>query len=454
MSLGLSAAAWGGISAIGGGLLGAYSVNKSNKSAAEQQQAAIDAAQGDPRAQAMLYGDGTKRLKPGVTPTWSTGQPDANGQTWDTASNPDSDYAQSGLLGHYQGLLGQPQAAGAKAFGQANDNYVGAVGSHDLSAQRDAAMKLMGGTGAPQASAATMGNPQAYAVGNMVNAPAQNGMNLTGSYDSLINGPAGANPFLTGAIGKGINQSNNAFGAMQRDSTKNLLENILPSIRSNAVLSGTYGSSRQGIAEGRAIDSFATEQQRSMSQFGQNNTDAAVAAQAGAYDADKNRQLSATQGLGAQQYGVASQDANTKNQAEFMNVAQVNNNQQMQAGFTQQTNLANLGAQQTTNSQNQAGAVAGTGLLGGILGTAAGQAQGQDGYDINKASQVNGLLQPYLAKPGTQVQPMYQGSTAGGLLGGAAGGLALYNQFKQASKPSSAGAVPGNITGQYQWGEY
>jgi hypothetical protein len=150
--------------------------------------------------------------------------------------------------------------------------------------------------------------------------------------------------------------------------------------------------------------------------------------------------LAATQGLGAQQYGVASQDANTKNQAEFMNVNRVNDNQQTRAGMEQQTNLANLGAQQTNNAQNQAGAVAGTGLLGGILGTAGAQAQNQDAYALHQAQGVNGLLQPYLGQPGVQTQQAPQSSVGGGLLGGAAAGLGLYNQFKQAGGSGGVGS--------------
>ncbi len=126
---------------------------------------------------------------------------------------------------------------------------------------------------------------------------------------------------------------------------------------------------------------------------------------------------------------------------------------QANAGYQQQTNLANLGASQNQNQLNQAGTVAGIGQLGGLLGAAAGQGQAQDGYALNQAKQVGGLLQPYLGQPGVQVQPAPQSSVGGGLLGGAAAGLGLYNQFNQASKPPTPGGMPA-ITGQYQWGEY
>jgi hypothetical protein len=221
---------------IGGAALGAYSSHESNKSAEEQQQKAIEAAKGDPRAQAMLYGDG------------STNQ---------------------GLLSQYQSMLGKPQSAGINTFGRANDAYLGYQGTQDFNKLREAATGQIGGSmAAPQMQAAS------------VNAPKQNGMDLTGSYDRFINGDAGANPYLTKAIQGSIDQSTNQFSQMQGNATDNLMRNVMPSIRSNSVIAGQYGGSRQGIAEGNAIGDFAKAQQQTINQFGQNNTNAAVGAQA------------------------------------------------------------------------------------------------------------------------------------------------------------------------------
>jgi hypothetical protein len=333
----------------------------------------------DPRIAAMLFGDDTN----------------------------------AGLLGRYAGLLDKPQTQGSQLYGQSNDNYVGKFTAGDLETARGGALDLIAGNVAPTMQAA-------QAQGARVNAPSQNSMDLTGSYNSLINSDPGANPFLTGAIGKGINQSSNAMGAMQRDSTRNLLENILPSIRSGTRVSGSYGSNREALSQGKALDSFATEQQRAMSQFGQNNTDAAVSAQAGAYDADRNRQLAATQGLGAQQYGVASQNAS---------LAQQNN--QFNAGLLHGANQANMGAQLTTNAQNAQNTQAGAGMLTGLLSDAGVQSQNHNAYGINQAGKVNGLLSPYLGQvPGssTTSQPYYENKT-GNAIGGALAGLGIYNKL-------------------------
>lgn len=355
---------WGQLaSTVAGGLLSAKDAKDQAAAVAANNQAQLDANKVDPRITDMLFGQGPA----------------------------------TGLLDRYKGLLDTPQSAGTQAYGKANENYIWNFTAHDLEAARGGANKLLAGnTPAPTMNAA------------QVNAPGQNTVNTASSFNSLINGAPGANPFLTGAIDKGIHQSSNAFGAMQRDSTKNLLENILPSLRSNSVIAGQYGGSRQGLAEGKALDSFATEQQRAMSQVGQNNTDAAVSAQAGAYESDMNRKLAATQALSQQQYAVASQNA----------------------AMRQASNQANLGSQLSTNSLNSSNTQAGMAGLGGLLSQASGAAGAQDMYDVNKAQNVNNLLQPYLNKNPvpTQLTPVYN-NTSSSALSGAMAGFGMYNDW-------------------------
>lgn len=339
---------------------------------------------------------------------------------------------QAGLLSQYQGMLGQPQNAGAKIYGQAGDNYVGKFGAYDMEQARNAANGLMAGnTAAPTMGAASMTAAQ-------VNAPSQNGLNLSGSYDKFINGDAGANPYLTKSIQGGIDQSTNQFKQMQDESTNNLMRNVLPSIRSNSVLSGQYGGSRQGIAEGNAISDFTKQQQQAATQFGQNNTNQAVGAQANSFNQGQDRALSATQGLGAQQYGVASQNATMQQQANQAN-----------ANFQQSANQNNQQAQLGTNALNSANTQAGMSGLTGILNNAGIQAQNQDSYALNQAGKVNGLLTPYLGVNGnsTTSQPLYQNS-GGQLLGGITAGLGMYNGLNKNGAFNGSGSNP--IT-QYNW---
>ena len=380
----------GAIVAGGSALLGAYSTRKAGKDAAAAQ---AEANKGDPRINEILYG------KPG----------------------------QDGLINKYQGMLGKPQDGQLQTFGQNNLDYL-STAPENLRGIQNAGAQLLNGNAAPRGEAAGIGGA-AWAKGNMVNAPSQNNMDLSGSYADFINGPRGDNKFLTSAIQGGIDQSKNMFGQMQSQATENLMENIMPSIRSNSVLSGQYGGSRQGIAEGNAIGDFAKAQQQAINQFGQNNTNAAVGAQANAYETDSNRALSATQGLGAQQYGVAQQDAQTRNAAEFMNVGQANQNYATNAAMQQQMSMANLSAEQSQNALNQNGKIAGAGILGGQMGQAYQFGQDKDNYAVNQATRVNGLLAPYLSQNGPQ-QVAPTANTAGGAISGAMLGLGLYNQFK------------------------
>lgn len=387
MAFGLSA---GAVSLIGAGV-GAAGSYLSSKNAPKNATSTMQ-QQIDPRMDAMLWG------KDGST----------------------------GLLDQYKSML--PQSAGMQTYQNAGSDYLSNYGGANLESIRSAADGLMWGDSAPKTGAAVASLP-AYAAGNMVNAPSQNGVDLAGSYDRFVNGTPGANPYLDQSINGAIAQNRLGFQQLQDDSNRNLMQNILPSIRSNSVLSGQYGGSRQGIAEGNAIGMNQLEQQRAAAQFGQNATNAAVGAKANAYETDSNRALSATQGLGAQQYGVASQDANTKNQAEFMNVGNSFDASKTNAGLFQQSNLANQQAQLATNAQNNSAAMGGAGLLGGVLSSATGSANS----DLTRATGVNNLLAPYLDAnmSKTATQPLYQ-NTGGNILGGALMGGQLGNMFSSA----------------------
>lgn len=434
--LGVAAPIVGGIfggpvgAAIGGGVGGLLS--SKSASTPSGTQTVTNKAEMDPRVGGMLFGNGTKRLKPGVTPTWAPGQPDANGQTWDTASNPDSDYAtDGGLLGQYRGMLGAPQSDAMKQYGTESGQFLGTNSAGMTMDMHKTANNLMGGNITAPGMQSYYSPQTGAATAASVNAPAQNGMNLSGSYDGFINGERGGNTRLTQATQGAIDQSTNQFRQMQGDATNNLMRNILPQVGSNAVLAGQYGGSRQGIAEGNAISDFTRQQGQAMTQFGQNNTNAAVGAQANAYETDSNRALSATQGLGAQQYGVASQNASMGQQTELMNKSQYQQHNQFNAGLQQDAAHQNLGAQLSTDQLNTGRQTAGIAANSGLIGTAYAAGQNQDSYALNQAGKVNGLLAPYLGQvPGssTSSQPLYQ-NTAGNVLGGATAGLALGKQF-------------------------
>jgi hypothetical protein len=373
----------------------------------------------DPRMNGILYGNG-RTLKPGVKPIYGpstestkkwvwdgNGTPEGGVGHWEGSDgqqgeiiNPESDYTtDNGLLGRITGLLDTPQKAGMANLGLQTDNFLNSDGFKTLQGSLGAATSLQNSNlGAPVRGAAAQ-----------VNAPNQNGIDLTGSYNDLIYGAPGANPYLTGAIQKGLNQANNNFGNLVTDATK-ATQGLLGNIRSGARVSGSYGGNREALAQGQALDSFNTNITRALSQVGQNGQDAAVAAQAGAYDTDRNRALAATQGLGAQQYGVASQNAQ----------------------LAQQQQLANQQAELSTNQLNSANRQAGINASTGILGQMYGWGTNNDQYAGNKVGQVANMISPFtgLGSTQTQTSPLYQNSGAG-ILGGAvlgnqlAGGLNL-----------------------------
>ncbi len=391
---------------------------------------------------------------------------------------------QQGLLDKYQGLLDQDRSGPATLFGQTNGNYLANYGGADMDASRIAAYRAIQGNSAPTAQAAQAAQTQgsgygapvaptgaastslpAYAVGSMVKPPSQNGIDLTGSYNSLLGG--GDTSKLMNSLQAGNALTGAQFQQNQANLTDNLTRNVLPSIRSGAIAAGQFGGSRQGIAEGNALSDFTKQLNQSNTQLGLANSANTAGALAGAYENGQNRALSATQGLGAQQYGVASQDANTKNQAEFMNVGnsfaaantnagfqqqanlanlangQFNATQQQQnsqyntglqqqnnqfnAGLGQQTNLANLQSQLTNNAQNNSSSLAGAGLLSGLLGGAANTVNANDNWNLTRAQGVNSLLAPYLSSAPTQ-NPVASNSGAAALGGGLAG-LSLGNSL-------------------------
>src|SRR5438105_1502239 len=210
--------------AAGGALLGGLSAYKGSKQAGNTTQ--TQQQQLDPRMQAYLYGDGT----------------DGN----------------RGILSQVAGIANQPQSQAQSQFGNGVNSYLYNYGAPNLIDSQKTAQQLQSSNiNAPQMNTANAVRPadmvSAQAAGTQINAPAQNSLNLSGAYDKFINGDAGANPYLTGALKSAVDLTNTSYQNNQDSLTNNLQRNILPGLRSSAVLTGQYGGSRQGIAEGNAI---------------------------------------------------------------------------------------------------------------------------------------------------------------------------------------------------------
>ncbi|MBC3910844.1 hypothetical protein [Undibacterium umbellatum] len=441
----------------------------------------------DPRMAAILYGSG-KTLKDGAKPTGT----DANGRP--VYAESDYNPASQGLLSRFQGLLDKPQNQGLQSFGNYNNAYLNNDLPFDMGQLRHVSWALSDSGGkAHQMQAAQGGYTSPFDVAqsafpfsnqgphtanantanvSLINAPGQNGLDLNHAYSDVIYGQLGNNPFLAGSIQKGLNQSNANFQNLKDDMLTSFKQDLLPSIRGDAIVNGQYGGSRQGLAEGKAADSLARNMTRALSQVAQNQTDAAVAAQAQAYGQDRQNQLSALAGLSGQQFNVAGQNAGFQNQTNLSNAQMLNQNNQfnagvgnnylsqllqnnqfnaaalnaanaMQYGGNQQMNMANLNNKQGANQYN-AGALfnmdqlnsqnkaTGAGLLSNLANQQYGYANNQNDYALNQAGKINNLISPYANLGSTQTStgttPVYQ-NTGANILGGAMAGAQLFKQF-------------------------
>jgi len=347
---------------------------------------------------------------------------------------------QQGLLDRYRSLLGQPQSQGSQFIGDLASNYLNGGAGDDVNAIRNAGYGLLKGNQAPTIGAAVANAAQ-------IAAPSQNDINLSPAYQNFIYGNAAENPYLKASLQSGIDQSNQAFRTNLGNVTDTLQRQILPGIRGNAISAGQFGSSRQGIAEGLALSDYSKQATNAAQQLGLANIAATTGAQSNAFSQGQDRALSALQGLSGQQYGVAQQNAALRQQAELQN-----------AQLRQAADNTNVNAGLQTQAQNNAASIAGSGLLSGNLAQLYGYNQNANNAGINRALQVNSLLQPYTnlgstytssgTNTGTNSQPIYTNPTANAL-GAAGSALGLYNQF---AKLGGSNTTSGVTTGAGSYG--
>lgn len=399
-----------------------------------------------------------------------------------------------GLLNQIMDQSMSPQNGDMKNFGSQFQAWLGQNGYNDWTKSNAAAQGLQGSNiSAPQMQAATAQAPQAQwasaqaAQGQpgqvpqaanswnsaaQINAPSQNGTNLSPAFNQMIYGNAGENPYLTGAIQSGMDQSREAFKAMQADATENLTENILPSIRSGAIGNGTFGGSRQALHEGKAVDNFAEEMGKAATNFGNANTGAALGVQSQAFNQGQDRALSAMGNLNQNQFGTATQNAGFQQQSGLQNSNNMLQNGQFNSsllqqmlmqnlGNQQQTNLANAGwqnqgsqfnaglqgqfglanggwqqqaglanqqSQQNTNELNSKNQLSGVGLSSQLQGQGYNYAQAQSNSYLDQLGRIAGLISPFSGMGGTQTTPYFTNS-AGNAMGLASGALGMWNQF-------------------------
>lgn len=222
--------------------------------------------------------------------------------------------------------------------------------------------------------------------------------------------------------------------------TRNMQENVMPGIRSEALASGQYGGSRQGIAEGLAA-----------SRLNQDLAPALTSLYGGAYENAQQRMAGVADALNNQAFqnsALNTQLRQTTNQFNAANNLQNNqfnanlglqNNQQMMARNQQnlQGRLAGLDAlNQVNNMQNQS--------FSDYM-DAAGMPQNLNWQNLMNYS---GIMQPGSNLGGTQTQTAGKNrlaGAAGGALSGAASGAMIGSVVPGVG--TAVGALAGAVLG-------
>lgn len=230
---------------------------------------------------------------------------------------------------------------------------------------------------------------------------AQGQLNPTQAIQQLLSGTPN-NPYL-----------DKQAAAITGQLTRNLQENVMPGIRSEALASGQYGGSRQGIAEGLAA-----------SRMNQDLAPALTGLYGSAYENAQQR-MGATAGALNDQ---AFQNANTNAQRQFsanqQNAANSLNTQQFNANL----GLQNNAQQMQQNVQNLNNRMQGLNILGTTqnmqdnnYAAMMGALQSPNDYQWSQLSNYNSLINPVVGS--TTSQNASKNRLAGGLGGAMAGGM-------------------------------
>lgn len=237
---------------------------------------------------------------------------------------------------------------------------------------------------------------------NLVQARQSQGrLDPTGSLARMLSGRPD-NPYL-----------DQQASAITNQLTRNLNENVMPGVRSEALASGQYGGSRQGIAEGLAA-----------SRLNQDLAPALTNLYGGAYENAQGRMYGTANSLNDQAFQNATNNANRDFAGQQFNVSNDLAKQQFNANLGLQNNSQLMQKQ----SQNLGNRMQGMGILGGANAIQDNNfaqymnAQGMPNqYNWQNLNNYAGIIQPGAGMGNTQSQTMNKNIGAGVLGGGLAG---------------------------------
>lgn len=130
--------------------------------------------------------------------------------------------------------------------------------------------------------------------------------------------------------------------AIQQNAARNLMENVMPGLRSQAVVSGQYGGSRQGLAEGLA-----------MSRLNQDLAPSITGMYSNAYENAQGRMANTASELNQQSYQNAANNIDRRLNAQQFNANNVLDAQKFNANLGLQNNQ--FGMQQANQNLNNYG---------------------------------------------------------------------------------------------------
>lgn len=197
--------------------------------------------------------------------------------------------------------------------------------------------------------------------------------------------------------------------------TRNLNENVMPGLRSEALASGQYGGSRQGIAEGLAA-----------SRLNQDLAPALTNLYGTAFENAQQRKFGTASQLNDQAFQNATGNANRQFAGNQFNASNNLANQQFNANLGLQNNAQQL----QRNQANLNNRLQGLGVLQGVNGMQdqnfsnyLNALQVPNNFNMQNLNNYAGLVQPSTGMGQTQTQTMYKNPFAGALGGAAAGSM-------------------------------
>jgi len=166
---------------------------------------------------------------------------------------------------------------------------------------------------------------------------------------------------------------------------------IAPQIRSNAILDGGYGGSRQGIAEGIAAGDLNKQLSRNSRDLGLASMDVGTQLYGNAYNQAQSQQYGAGMGLNDQAVNTSQNNANRAYGAAGQNVGNQMGNQQFNAnlGLQNNTQLGQMNQQNANIAGQGQGLYAGNmnnylqsqQQLGGLMGLGTQDQRNQQNFD-------------------------------------------------------------------------